>query len=157
MTGLNIQISSNAADIAQKFRNLAKKTADRNTPNKAIAVQLFGDMARNFETQGGQFADAWAPLAPSTAKYKARHGWSPQPMLRTGFLRNTMWSNATQDYTVVGFTADYASYHDDTDDKYVPGKFLPRRRLLPPIPYAYQRGVDVYNWYIKKSIAEEGL
>lgn len=157
MSGLDIQITSNSADIAARFRDLAQKLRNQNAANKAIAVQLFGDMQRNFQNQGSVFGEPWAPLAPSTARYKARHGWSPLAMLRTGFLRGTAYSNATDSYAAVGYSASYASYHDDDDTKYVPGNKIPRRRLLPPRPYAYQRGVQIYEWYVKKSIDEARL
>jgi len=157
MPGLKLTVSTNTDEIAGKFRNLARKVANKLPPNKALAVQLFGDMQRNFETLGSTFGYPWEPLAESTLREKARLGYSPLPLRRTGFLKNTAYSNATGEFAEVGYLASYASYHDDTDDKYVPGKRLPRRRLLPPLDFAYRQGVAVYEWYIRQSIDEERL
>lgn len=157
MSGLELTISTNAAEIAERFREVRARVADTGAPNKALAVQLFGDMMRNFDDEGTMFGEPWEPLAMSTLKQKQRLGYSSKPMIRTGFLRNTAWSNATQEFAAVGFLADYASYHDDTDDKYSPSARLPRRRLLPPVAYAYGVGVEVYEWYLTKVSKEAGL
>lgn len=147
---LSITISTNSNEIAKRFGVLAAKVRDSSPAYKALAVQLYGDTQRNFSSEGDTFMDRWAPLAESTLKQKARLGYT-QPLVRTGWLRDTSWWDFSYSYAVIGYAADYASYlHGGTER-------MPARRLLPTQDWGKQRGVEVFEFYYKLSIKEAGL
>ncbi len=61
--------------------------------NFAPLLEELGDIMseaqqENFASQGTAFGQPWAALAPSTLGEKARRGFSSEPMVRTGALRD---------------------------------------------------------------------
>lgn len=47
------------------------------------------DNRRAMATRGASIGSPWKPLAESTHRDKARHGWSRSPLVRTGDMRRS--------------------------------------------------------------------
>jgi hypothetical protein len=94
---------------------------------------------RVWETQG--FGE-WPPLADSTIEQKARHGWSLEPMVRTGALRDSMTdpgaaSERTPKSMTWGTDIDYAHWHQEGGT--TEGR-PPQRQIIPdPLPVDERR------------------
>jgi phage gpG-like protein len=82
---------------------------------------------------------AWAPLKESTAKQKARKGYSPLPLLRTGHLRQSFRPFWTKEQAGVGSEVPYAQYHETGT------RTLPQRAMLPPERVASQYARQIYG------------
>jgi phage gpG-like protein len=60
-----------------RLRDASLRIADTNNANRAVAVELFGFVMRNFQTEGGMTeAGSWEELADSTVEWKERRGYS---------------------------------------------------------------------------------
>ncbi len=114
--------------------------------HRQIGVQFFSWVQRNFESSGGLRTTPWVPLAPSTVKAKARGGWSPKPLYRTGNLRQSFapFSDATQAGigAKASFGVDYAKVHEEGSSH------VPARPMLPPEDVALGIVTRVYNRFI---------
>ncbi len=130
---------------------------DRRTENRKIAVQFFSFVSRNFQAAGALQPEGWRPLAPSTLEAKRKVGYSSQPLLRTGNLRNSFLMFSDNEQAGVGaqasFGVDYAEVHEEGSQD---GK-IPQRKMLPPLEIANRMVSDVYGLKIARAIRESGL
>ena len=79
-----------------------------------------------FDSEGATAGAAWPPLAERTRRDKARRGYPPQPLVRTGLLRDA-WDVRMQGpgRGVLASLAPYARAHEEGMGR------LPQRRFLP--------------------------
>ncbi len=79
-----------------------------------------------FDSEGAAVGAAWPPLAARTVREKARRGYPPQPLVRTGLLRDA-WEVRMEGpgRGVLESLAPYARAHQE-------GLGVPQRRFLPP-------------------------
>jgi phage gpG-like protein len=134
---IRVEVHADAA-LAQ-FQRLAGASRDRSVPNRRLAVQLQGWVFRNFQAGGGLQTPAWAPLAASTAKQKARLGYSGTPLIRTGHLRQSFRPFSDNDSAGVGSEVPYSQYHETGT------RHLPQRAMLPPRAVAIDYAVKIYE------------
>jgi len=134
---IRVEIHTEAA-LAQ-FGRIAGASRDRTTPNRQLGVQLQGWVLRNFQSGGGLQTPAWAPLAASTAKQKARLGYSGTPLIRTGHLRQSFRSFYDNDSAGVGSEVPYSQYHETGTQR------LPQRAMLPPRAVAIDYAKKIYE------------
>lgn len=127
---------------------------DTRAVNRRLSIALFAWVQRNFKVGGAMQSPPWAPLAASTKKEKARLGYSSQPLLRTGNLRNSFHSYFDDRLAGVGARAsyfrgkkgktpfDYATAHEFGTKK------IPARPMLPPEKYARDVAVAMYKDFV---------
>lgn len=150
MASSTLILSTNSDEIGRKLKDLAKKVKDRTTPAKQLAVQLYGDTLRNFETNGAFFENPWPQLAISTQHYKSAHGWYVM-LVRTGVLRNGFYQYSNNNFAAVGNKVPYASFHETGTSR------MPRRQIMPSKEWAAERGITIFKGYLAKSVQEAGL
>ncbi|CAB4165482.1 Phage virion morphogensis protein [uncultured Caudovirales phage] len=154
MINLSLQFQSNA--LTQKLRQLQGLVGNSDTPNRAIATQLYGWTIRNFNSRGNEAnGTPWAPLRPSTVRYKEKIG-KQQMLVITGNLRQSFAGFSDANAAGVGARAsafkgsrgDYARYlHEGTIH-------MPPRNLLPTEKAALDIGIRVYDLFISRAIAK---
>jgi phage gpG-like protein len=152
---ISLQIDSkNALGALDKF---SAAFADRRLENRKVAIQFFGFVSRNFQAAGALQPGGWRPLAPSTLKAKQRAGYSTQPLLRTGNLRNSFLMFSDNDQAGVGaqasFGVDYAEVHEKGSSD---GR-IPARPMLPPLQIANRMVSDVYGLKLLSDRNRAGL
>lgn len=147
MISVKVRVTSNLRDIAKQVKN-------RKVPNRQWAAALFAWVQRNFQEQGALSGQPWVPLAPSTVKEKARLGYSPLALIRTGNLRQSFAPFSDVNFAGVGAQAsagvDYAKVHQEGSDR------VPARPMLPEADVVTDIGVRVYDLHIKKAIGAKG-
>lgn len=123
--------------------------------NRQVSVYLYGWVIRNFNSGGRLQTPVWKPLAESTRQQKARQGYSLQPLLRTGHLRQSFAPFADAQVAGVGarasFGVDYAQVHQEG------GGRVPQRDMLPPRDDALRYAVKVYQLQIETARRGAGL
>src|SRR5258706_16416082 len=73
----------------------------------------------------GKEHELWAPLAESTIRDKAAHGYkTPAPLLRTGELRDSIEYTVSGNQGAVGSNSDIAVYQELGTVKIPPRSFL---------------------------------
>ncbi len=79
-----------------------------------------------FDTQGGAVGTAWPPLSARTLRTKQRLGYSAQPLVRTGALRDG-WDVQIEALGsgVLASATPYARMHQEGTGR------IPQRRFLP--------------------------
>lgn len=95
-----------------------------NAGNMRPAFDKVHDTIRNvekkqFSTEGAAYSGGWAPLAPSTVRYKARRGLDPRILHATGRLRRSFTTKgdpdhvyrASADEMFTGSRVPYAKFH----------------------------------------------
>lgn len=154
-----ISLSMSISEASQSMGELAAGVQQRSIPNRQIGIQLYGWVLRNFQQSGAMQQPPWAPLAPATLARKQKEGYSSQPLLRTGNLRQSFAPFADDSQAGVGARAaygvDYARIHE-TGSVSIPGR-PPKRGMLPPRDYALNAAVQIYNLHIQRTIKRAGL
>lgn len=134
-----IRVEVNATPAIRRFGLLASESRDRTQPNRQLATQLTGWVLRNFQSGGSQQTPPWAPLKSSTAKEKARKGYSSTPLVRTGHYRQSFRPFWTNDTAGTGSEVPYSKYHETGT------KHLPQRAALPSEQVALGYATQVYE------------
>lgn len=174
-------------EVQGKLRTLADRLKDRTVPNRAAGAQLYAFVIKNFETEGGGTREGhWKDLAPSTilGRYRAgragragkkgreivkaglRAGLSGREIVGlsgaqfkilqvTGHLRQSFAPFSDADQAGVGarasFGVDYAAVHEEGSGH------VPQRKMLPDDAQALDIGMQVYGFYVERSIRESQL
>lgn len=110
--------------------------------NRQLATQLYGWVQRNFQQSGGLQTPPWLALKPSTLKDKQRKGYSSQPLIRTGHLRQSFRQFYDNEKAGVGTEVPYSQYHETGTSR------LPQRAMLPPQPVAIDFAIRIYNHWV---------
>jgi phage gpG-like protein len=134
-----IRVEVNAGAAIRRFGVLAGESRDRTQPNRQLATQLTGWTLRNFQAGGSLQTPSWAPLKESTAKQKARKGYSPLPLTRTGHYRQSFRPFWTNDTAGTGSEVPYSKYHETGT------KNLPQRAALPSEQVALGYAMQIYE------------
>lgn len=152
-----ISITINASAVSSALAGLARSVKNREAVHRQIGAQFFSWVQENFKQQGGLQKTPWRPLAPSTARYKAAHGWSPLILYRTGNLRGSFLPFSDADQAGIGARAsagvDYAEVHQKGSDD---GR-IPARPMLPPDDVAMGIVTRVYENFTVSAISRAGL
>jgi phage virion morphogenesis protein len=82
MTGASIQIQSNDAEIAKRLDAAGAVLSDLRPTMSAIGAAMLFSTQRRFETKTAPDGQPWRPLAPRTARERAKRGRSPNDILR---------------------------------------------------------------------------
>jgi phage gpG-like protein len=144
-----IRTEVNAEAALARFGRIALEARKRTVPNRQLATQLYGWTQRNFQQAGGLQTPVWQPLAESTRKQKAKKGYSSQPLIRTGHLRQSFRPFSDNDQAGVGSEVPYSQYHETGTGA------LPQRAMLPPAAVALGYALKVYDRWIA-SLARVG-
>jgi len=139
-----IRAEVNVAAALRRFTTLADSARDRTQPNRQLATQLTGWVLRNFQQGGGMQTPSWAPLKPSTAKRKARLGYSSTPLIRKGHLRQSFRPFYTSDEAGTGSEVPYSQFHETGT------QHLPQRAMLPNQTVALDYAVRIYTLWAEK-------
>lgn len=152
-----ISVVINASNLGSALASLERSLKDRRVIHRQIGAQFFSWVQRNFDSEGGLRPEPWAPLAPSTVLEKARGGWSPKKLVRTGNLRNSFLPFSDEDQAGVGarasFGVDYAQVHEEGSDD---GR-VPARPMLPPDDVAMGYVTRIYERFVVDSRGKAGL
>jgi phage gpG-like protein len=150
---LTIEVKNPASPA---MRRMLAQLQDRTIPNRQVGIELFRWVERNFQAEGA-LGGGWVPLKPETVAQKARGGWSPKPLIRTGNLRDSFAGFGDAEQAGVGaqasFGVDYARVHQEGN----PARNLPARPMLPPPEIAKELWSRVYDNFIETLIHKEGL
>lgn len=139
-----IRAEVNAAAALRRFGTLVTESRNRTQPNRQLATQLTGWTLRNFQQGGSLQTPAWAPLAASTAKQKARLGYSPMPLIRTGHLRQSFRPFYDNDQAGTGSEVPYSQYHETGTER------LPQRAMLPSQQVALGYAMQIYERWAER-------
>jgi phage gpG-like protein len=103
--------------VADRIRRMRDRARDI-TPAWMAVVEWFAEQnAAQFVTRGARYRTPWRPLAPSTLQEKARLGYPPDPLVRTGALRTSLTvrplgvEHVTPREMAAGTTTRYARFH----------------------------------------------
>jgi phage gpG-like protein len=139
-----IRIEVDATGVLRRFEQLAAESRDRTVPNRQLATQLTGWTLRNFQQGGALQTPVWAPLKASTAKQKARLGYSAMPLIRTGHLRQSFRPFYDNNQAGTGSEVPYSKYHETGTSR------LPQRAMLPSQQVALGYAVQIYERWAAK-------
>lgn len=137
-----IQVIINASESLKKFKKYERDITDFTAANREVSVQLYSTVIRRFETGGSSSGRPWAPLKPRTAAAKAKAGYSPIPLTRTGVLRGSFFPGFySAKEAGVRSRVPYAVYHQEG----VSERNLPARPMLPDEKEVVKIATKVYE------------
>lgn len=152
---MSLTLSVDVSPVLKSLSALDKALGNTTVPNRQLSAQMYSWIMNNFNAGGGMQDPPWAPLAESTLKQKAKQGYSSQPLIRTGNLRQSFAPFYTSELAGVGAKAsmgvDYAQVHQEGTDH------IPQRSMLPPAELVQQYAGTIYGNFVAKSIAKAGL
>jgi hypothetical protein len=102
-----------------------------------------------FDTEGAAVGVSWPPLAPGTLRAKLRGGFPPQPLVRTGLLRDGWAVDAGAAGGSLTSLAPYAWVHQDGAGR------VPQRRFLPEPDQSSAVLRAVFFDHIQTALSEE--
>ncbi len=143
-----VQITIKASEAIGKFKRYRQQITDFTKAHRELSIQLYGLVIRRFETAGASSGKPWAPLKPRTAASKARDGYSPLPLTRTGVLRASFFPGF-YDAKGAGVRSrvPYAVYHQEG----VPERNLPARPMLPSEKEVIKVAQKVYEDHAERA------
>lgn len=125
-----------------------------------VAPRFFGDVIRNFETEGG-YVGGWAPLSPRYAAWKAKRYPGKGILQRTGRMINSLrWGGSpgpemvfrmTPREAELGTSVPYAASHQRGTGR------LPRRQMLFFAKGASQGYGRLLQLFVEDVISASGL
>lgn len=145
MSTVTLTIDNEAA--VKRLRQYATLVGNWRVANKKIAIQLYGWVLRNYETEGS-LVGGWAPIARATAKGKSRKGYSERILLRTGVLKNNYAFYSNEQEAGAGNKISYSLFHEEG----VPKRGLPPRRQMPAADDMTKVAEEVLGFHVKSAI-----
>jgi len=154
MRGNMIEIKIDTDRMQRSLSQVASRIDDRKATNKAVSVELYGWVVRNFKAQGGLTESrSWAPLKPATIKAKAKHGYR-MILQNTGALRQSFVPFSSNDEAGVGAAqmvgkdrpTDLAAIHQYGTEH------IPARPMLPSRRQALEIAIKVYDYHISRAV-----
>ena len=131
---------------AKRFKSKRAALASLRGPLLKVGTLIFQEVQRNFD-RSGHDTGAWARLATSTAAQKARLGFSPKPLLRTGDLRQR-WdiSMLRKNAVRVKSRLRYSAFHQFGTRK------MPARPMLPSERRTLEIAKRVLRGHVRASL-----
>lgn len=102
------QVGFDTSDLEQVLEAFVSTTRDLSPVMQEIAADMVAQVTIMFDTGG---AGRFPPLAPSTLAWKARHGYSSTPLIRTGAWRNGLEPYADAHSASVSTRVPYGVFH----------------------------------------------
>lgn len=128
MSGFQISWTiEGVTELSRNLRGMETNLKNFTKPLTKIAqslVKSFGGEV--FDTQGAVIGEKWKRLSPYTVAQKARQGFPPDPLVRTGAMKRGFKAIVTSEQVVIGNTQDYFKYHQSNK----PRSKIPRRRMM---------------------------
>lgn len=160
---INYEGANGPAQITRRLATWGAQISDLSEPFTQIGEDLLGDFMANIVSEGGLLASgkAWAPLAFSTVRERARLGYGgAHPILyREGFLADSLaYKYAPGNVFEVSPTAlrvgsevYYAGYHQSGTLR------MPRRQIVG-INWARRAGIVArLNEFVQRAAADQGI
>lgn len=132
--------------MERKLERFARAIARPREANREASIALYGFVARNFQREGA-LVGGWAPLAPATAREKAKIG-KERMLVRSGALKGSFVPFYSDVQAGVGSELEYSLYHHEGTDT------IPARQLLPDRRQVLNIGLKVYGQYVARKVAE---
>lgn len=129
-------MQNNIKDFRQPFNDSAKLL--RNLFSKEV-----------FSTEGGVIGEKWARLSPYTVAQKARLGYPPDILVRTGEMKRSFQTIVSSDQAVIYNTSPYFKYHQSNQ----PRAKIPRRVMMKLGSTQKEQVVKIFQAFIRKSMA----
>ena len=103
-----IEVNVDTSEMSATLKRLEKFAANASPLMAQIAGVMHDAVMQNFQ-EGGR--PAWAGLSPATLKEKRKKGYSDDPLIRSGKLRNSITMRYTPTTAQVGTNKVYAGIH----------------------------------------------
>lgn len=117
-----------SADMQKMLDKIQARIGNLQPVMERAAAMLQGNVFKHFDEERGS-SGKWKPLAASTKKWKAKHGWS-KPLQNTGALRQRQVPSAGKDYAqVVNSAASNKGYFYARPHEYGLGN-VPKRDFM---------------------------
>lgn len=131
-----------------KLNRLAGQLKDFTVPNRALSIQLYGLVIKNYDSQGS-LVGGWAPLAESTIERKRRAG-KEQMLVWSGALRASFLPGSFYDSKRAGVGSQivYSEFHQEGTDR------MPQRELLPRGDQVLDAALKIYGFYVERQVKE---
>ncbi len=119
--------------VKKNFAEARQRMNDFSVPLKQGGNIMLRSLGKNFKSGGRP--NAWKPLKPATARYKATHGYSPLPLTRSGALqRSVTFAVRSKKRLAIGTSIPYGAVH-----QFGGGNNIPKR------PYLVFQNEDLKN------------
>lgn len=112
-----------AGNVKKLLADAQERMRDLSSPLKQGGNLMLRSMGRNFKSGGRPL---WRPLKAATARFKARNGYSPLPLTRSGALqRSVTFAVRNRNRLAIGTSIPYGAVH-----QFGGGNNIPKRPYL---------------------------
>lgn len=110
--------------VKKKFAEARQRMSDFTVPLKQGGNIMLRSLGKNFKAGGRP--SRWKGLRPATASFKARNGYSPLPLTRSGALQRSLtFAVRGRMRLAIGTSVPYAAVHN-----FGGGNNIPKRPYL---------------------------
>ena len=134
---------------AERLRAVHRRLLGMDAAYQKIGVLVLQFVQRQFQTSGAHGGHPWAPLKPATLRRKLKQGYSAQPLIRTGELRQRWDISLGHNKVTLRSLADYSGVHQYGTRR------LPERPMLPTEEQARALALRVLRDDARAGIAAE--
>lgn len=126
--GFNLEWSlEGEKQLSRVMVGINTKLKDFSKPFKNASDRLKTIFSKDvFETEGGAIQERWKRLSPYTVSQKARLGFPPNPLVRTGRMQKGFRTIVDSDKAVIYNEMEYFKYHQSNQ----PRSKIPRRVMM---------------------------
>lgn len=136
---MEIRIEVDKKDVEQLLSKL--QNANFSVPLRDAAVYMKSSVLKNFEVGG---RPKWVPLSKKTLQEKLKKGYSPQPLIRTGRLRQSINVSVSSEVASVYPGVWYGAQHQFGT------KIVPARPFLVFQPEDIDTVKEIFVRYIEQ-------
>lgn len=135
--------------LSRRLRNIGEGVKDWTPAFKEASDRLKNIFSNDvFNTQGGVIGERWQPLKPTYLAQKVKKGFPETPLIKTGLMKNSFYTEVEKDYAIISNSIDYFKYHQSNK----PRSKIPRRVMMKIDNPQKQMIVRVFQVYWNKIV-----
>lgn len=111
------------SEVNKLLSDARERMRDLTIPLRKAGLVMLRSIDMNFKSGG--LPQPWRRLRPATVRFKARNGYSPLPLTRSGALRRSVTFNVRGNKLAIGTSIPYGAVH-----QFGGGNNIPKRPYL---------------------------
>jgi phage gpG-like protein len=113
--------------LSRNLRDLDARTLNMRPAFEDAANYLKGVFSQDtFSSKGSVIGEPWAPLNAAYLRWKLKHGYPADILIRTGEMKKSFWTEIDSQYAIIGNSTAYFKYHQSNESR----SKLPRRVMM---------------------------
>ena len=134
--------------VTRKLRKMAERADNLDPVWPRVGDDVADAMLNQFKTKGALGGRPWAPLKPEYRAWKVKHGLSPEILIATGDMRDSLTDRPMQVERYEGRSAVFGTRDPKYKFHHYGTRFMPQRRVVKMVPGLEKQIADRLRAYV---------